>query len=250
MLALGTMRETLEGCAVKDAVKMWLRLGGRHLDLSKWYGTEKEVAEGLKAAGVLRKDVFLTAKVEGPIGYESTLRQVATYDLPNMGVDYFDLLLIHTPCVSYADFPNKCGLKDKQERLDTWRALEHLKAMGKVRAIGVSNFAMSQLQQLYHAGYHPAVNQVQWHLGYHNDTLLSAAMLGGTHIDRLCCAAVCSTPCLLEPPAGGNRVTELRSLASRCVNFRTFDSSQCEPEAATHTASLVFKQGRSLPDFC
>ena len=33
-----------------------------------------------------------------------------------------------------SDFPNKCGEQHQQERLDTWRGLSDLRAMGKVRA--------------------------------------------------------------------------------------------------------------------
>lgn len=183
MLAFGTMQSTLHGCSVQDAVKMWLKLGGRHLDMSKIYGTEKEVGQALKAAGVPRHELFLTAKIEGPIGYARTLEQVAKYDLADIGVTYFDLLLIHTPCPHMEDFPNKCGPKGSPERLDTWRALEHLKATGRARAIGVSNFDMDELQQLYDAGYNVSVNQVQWHLGYHDDALLRGARAHGTHLE-------------------------------------------------------------------
>merc|ERR1712124_129907 len=140
--------------------------------MSLLYKTQPDAGRGIKAAGVPRKDLFLTTKVEGPIGYNATIEQVVNIDLLQVGVDYFDLLLIHFPCKTFADFPNKCGSKYKQERLDRWRGLEYLKSMGKVRAIGISNFNQEQVEELIDAGYQPAVNQVQWHLGYHNDTFL------------------------------------------------------------------------------
>lgn len=172
MLAFGTMTISNTGCSVQSAVEQWLRLGGRHLDMSLMYHTQPEVGQGIQASGVPRKDLFLTTKVEGPIGYDSAISQVVDIDLKQVGVDYFDLVLIHFPCFSFKDFPNKCGSKFKQERLDTWHGLEYLRRTGKVRAIGVSNYNQEQLLELTNAGFRPAVNQVQWHLGYHNDTLL------------------------------------------------------------------------------
>lgn len=172
MLAFGTMTMSNPGCTVASAVEQWIRLGGQHIDMSLFYKTQPDAGRGIKASGVPRKDLFLTTKVEGPIGYNETIEQVMNIDLPQVGVEYFDLLLIHFPCKTFADFPDKCGSKFKQERLDTWRGLEYLKSMGKVRAIGISNFNQEQAEELINAGYQPAVNQVQWHLGYHNDTFL------------------------------------------------------------------------------
>jgi len=172
MLAFGTMTMSNKGCTVEGAVEQWIRLGGRHIDMSLLYKTQPDAGRGIKASGVPRKELFLTTKVEGPIGYNATIDQVINQDLPQVGVDYFDLLIIHFPCPTMADFPNKCGSKFKQERLDTWRGLEYLKSTGKVRAIGISNFNTEQTMELIGAGYRPMVNQVQWHLGYHNDTFL------------------------------------------------------------------------------
>ena len=44
---------------------------------------------------------------------------------------------------------------------ETWREMEKLVAAGKVKAIGVSNFTISKLEQLFKsAKIRPAVNQV------------------------------------------------------------------------------------------
>jgi len=182
MLAFGTMTMSNKGCAVKEAVQQWLQLGGRHVDMSLLYKTEPDAGEGIKASGLPRNELFLTTKIEGPIGFNQTLEQVSG-DLLKVGVEYFDLLLIHFPCPDFKDFPNKCNSTGKQERLDTWRGLEVLKSEGKVRAIGVSNFNQDQVEELTEAGYQPAVNQVQWHLGYHNDTFLHEMTKLGVHVE-------------------------------------------------------------------
>lgn len=183
MLAFGTMTVSNLGCTVDKAVEQWIRLGGRHIDMSLLYTTQPQAGQGIKASGVSRKDLFLTTKVEGPIGYNKTIYQVTKQDLFQVGVDHFDLLLMHWPCPDHKDFPNKCGPAHKDERLDTWRALEDLKSSNVTRAIGVSNFNEEQVQQLIDAGYQPAVNQVQLHLGYHNETFLAAMRRLGVKVE-------------------------------------------------------------------
>lgn len=183
MLAFGTMTVSNPGCTVQSAVEQWLRLGGRHVDMSLLYKTQPDAGRALKAVGLPREEVFLTTKVEGPIGYQQAIDQVVEVDLPMVGVDYFDLVLIHWPCPSKGDFPNKCGVAGAAERLDTWRGLEALRSAGKVRAIGVSNFDLDEVRQLTDAGHRPAVNQVQWHLGYHNDTFLVEMGKLGVHVE-------------------------------------------------------------------
>jgi len=64
-------------------------------------------------------------------------------------MDYVDLYLIHYPV---------------PERLRSWRVLEGLRANGKTRSIGVSNFTIRHLTELLaKTGTVPAVNQVELH---------------------------------------------------------------------------------------
>ena len=60
-----------------------------------------------------------------------------------------DLLLIHTPCLDFQDFPNKCGSKLQKERLDTWHGITELRKQGKVRAIGVTCLSSALFLMLY-----------------------------------------------------------------------------------------------------
>lgn len=182
MLAFGTMTISNPGCTVASAVEQWLRLGGRHIDMSRIYNTTVDAGKGIKNSGVPRKEIFLTTKVEGPIGMNQTIAQIEE-DLRKVGVDYFDLVLIHWPCPDRKDFPNKCGSLGMDERLATWLGLVQLQQAKKVRAIGVSNYNQEQVEELTSAGFQPAVNQVQWHLGYHNDTFLDAMGKLGVRVE-------------------------------------------------------------------
>jgi 2,5-diketo-D-gluconate reductase A len=82
------------------------------------------------------------------IGYEKTKRACES-SLKKLGLDYLDLYLIHFP---------------QGDAHSSWAAMEELYKEGKVRAIGVSNFNMDQIQDLLKQhSVEPAVNQVETH---------------------------------------------------------------------------------------
>mgnify|MGYP000677474319 FL=1 len=84
--------------------------------------------------------------------------------LKNLNLSYLDLFLIHWP--SSAHFFDATEPVSKEQKFsprveEVWRAMERLMEKGLVRAIGVSNFSLSQVQQLLQfAKIMPAVNQV------------------------------------------------------------------------------------------
>eukprot|EP00413_Alexandrium_margalefii_P047889 CAMPEP_0204585848 /NCGR_PEP_ID=MMETSP0661-20131031/47153_1 /ASSEMBLY_ACC=CAM_ASM_000606 /TAXON_ID=109239 /ORGANISM="Alexandrium margalefi, Strain AMGDE01CS-322" /LENGTH=310 /DNA_ID=CAMNT_0051595435 /DNA_START=79 /DNA_END=1011 /DNA_ORIENTATION=- len=184
MLALGTARVSLTGCSVQEAVEQWLALGGRHIDTAFDYGTQPDVGRALKATAVERREIFVTTKVPGPIGKREVMDLITKTSLPQLGLDYVDLVLIHFPCKPKSEFPDKCGRQEwHTERLATWEGLAELRSAGKIRAVGVSNYNTEHVAELAEAGARPAVNQVEWHLGYHNETLLAAMKTAGVHLE-------------------------------------------------------------------
>ncbi len=58
---LGTFR--LKGQQVIDSVTNGLELGYRHIDTAQIYGNEAEVGQAVTAAGLARKDLFVTTKI-------------------------------------------------------------------------------------------------------------------------------------------------------------------------------------------
>jgi len=183
MLAAGSASMSFKGCSVEAGVEQWLRLGGRHVDTANDYGTQPDVGRALKASGVPRKEVFLTTKIPGPIGRLAAMELILNTSLPHMGVDYIDLVLIHSPCLAREDQFDKCGDALKGARLETWQGLVELVKAGKIRAAGVSNFNKEQVAEILAAGGRPAVNQVEWHLGYHNEQLLAASKAAGVTLE-------------------------------------------------------------------
>jgi len=213
MIAFGSYRGSLTNCSVQEGIQQWLQLGGRHIDTAHDYGTEPDVGAAIKASGVERKEIFLTTKIPGPIGRGAVKDMVMNETLQKLGVDYIDLVLIHFPCVNMSDFPNKCGEQHQQERLDTWRGLSELRAMGKVRAIGVSNYNAEQVAEVVAEFKEaPAVNQVQWHLAYHNETLRLAMRKLGTTIEAW---ASLAGPTSAGVPAISLGDARLKALAQR-----------------------------------
>lgn len=152
-LGLGVFKVE-EGQELVNAVKTAITHGYRSIDTAAIYGNEVGVGQGVRQAmaetGVARENLFITSKVwNSELGYETT---IAAYEesLTKLGVDYLDLYLIHWPVAG----------KFK----DAWRALETLYKEGRVKAIGVSNFQIHQLEDLMKdAEINPMVNQVEYH---------------------------------------------------------------------------------------
>ena len=118
-MGLGTSGLTGKACV--DAVAAWLRLGGRYVDTALLYGNQREVGEGIRQSGVPREDVFLCTKVAffpadsdastwmfRDRGGAANLKggEEASLDLclEELGVGYVDLLLVHSPCTSAAEY--------------------------------------------------------------------------------------------------------------------------------------------------
>lgn len=62
-IGLGTFQGDEGNSKVKDAVKMALQLGYRHIDGASAYGNEKEIGEAIKESGIPRHEIFVTSKL-------------------------------------------------------------------------------------------------------------------------------------------------------------------------------------------
>jgi 2,5-diketo-D-gluconate reductase A len=124
------------------AVEAALATGYRHIDTAAVYGNEAEVGHALAASGVAREDVYVVTKLwNAEQGYEKAVKAFDT-SAESLGVEYVDLNLF----------------------LDSFKALAHLREQGRVRSIGVSNFATEHLRTLVErTGIVPAVNQIELH---------------------------------------------------------------------------------------
>jgi diketogulonate reductase-like aldo/keto reductase len=144
LLGLGVW-QVPEGAPTRRAVGWALEAGYRHVDTAQAYGNERGVGEALRDAGVPRQEVFLTTKFWP--GRRDPERELEV-SLARLGVDQVDLYLVHWP----AGGPTRA-----------WAGMERAARQGLARAIGVSNFAVADLDAvLAGATIPPAVNQVQF----------------------------------------------------------------------------------------
>jgi diketogulonate reductase-like aldo/keto reductase len=145
LLGFGTWQIT--GPQAYDAVRTALDVGYRHVDTATVYRNEEEVGRALADSGVPRDEVFVTTKVPP---HAEDARQVLETSLQKLGTDHLDLWLIH-------------WTEGDSIHEDLWRVLVEAKEAGRVRDVGVSNYALDQIDRLTHAtGEQPAVNQIEW----------------------------------------------------------------------------------------
>ncbi|GEO69255.1 aldo/keto reductase [Levilactobacillus acidifarinae] len=129
--------------AVSDA----LETGYRLIDTAAAYGNEEAVGAAIKKSTVDRDDIFVTSKLwVDHFTYEKATRGIDD-SLTKLGLDYLDLYLLHQP---YGDVAG------------AWRALVDAQKAGKIKSIGVSNFAPDQVMNLeLMSSVKPAVNQIE-----------------------------------------------------------------------------------------
>lgn len=148
LLGLGTWDLRGESCTrlVMEALAMGYRL----IDTAQMYDNETAVGKGLAQSRVPRDEVFLTTKIYRPSNSYCKAKQAIDASLLCLGVDYVDLLLLHEP---YREGP------------EMYRALEEAVHVGKVRAIGISNYNLSHyINFLAQCDIVPAVNQLECHI--------------------------------------------------------------------------------------
>jgi 2,5-diketo-D-gluconate reductase A len=152
----------IDDADAEQAVATALGAGYRHIDTAEGYrnevGVGKAVREFLDQSGHSRDDLFVTTKLfpgnadwgMPPKDYDAT---IASLDgsLQRLGLDHVDLYLIHAPF-------------NPDHRLEQWRALVELQRQGKARAIGVSNYNQSHIEEIRAAGLPlPVANQIELH---------------------------------------------------------------------------------------
>ncbi|OBG63736.1 MULTISPECIES: aldo/keto reductase [unclassified Mycobacterium] len=146
------------------AVKTALEIGYRHIDTAEMYGNEKQVAQGIRDAGLDRADVFVTSKLNNGFHKPDDARRAFDRTLQALDSDYVDLFLIHWPLPTLYD----------GDFVSTWKVLEEFARDGRARSIGVSNFQVAHLQRLAEeTDTVPSVNQIELHPYFGNTEVRS-----------------------------------------------------------------------------
>ncbi|CAM6020146.1 unnamed protein product [Sphagnum balticum] len=233
-VGLGTWQA--DGASCQAAVATALEVGYRHLDCAHLYGNENDVGQALSEAlnggvpGLKREDLFVTSKLWCTTNTPKRIGRAVEISLKNLGLQYLDLYLMHWPVFSplgdATDPPSHRSdelLKPPPRRMEaTWRAMEELVSKGLVRAIGLSNFNITQMEEiLSYAKIVPAVNQVELHPFWRQDKLVHYCHSKGIHLSA-------HTP--LGIPGGR----------------ASGPASSCEDAVESPAASIVYSRSRSV----
>jgi len=121
------------------ALRAAFEAGITTIDTAEYYGnghSERVIGEAL--ADVREQVVYATKVFSNHLKYEQVM-EACHRSLKNLKTDYIDLYQIHWPAGSWGT--------EHVPIEETMGALNDLKAQGKIRAIGVSNFSRAQLEE-------------------------------------------------------------------------------------------------------
>ena len=163
------------------AVRSAIEIGYRHIDTAQAYANEEGVGEGLRTCDLPRNEVFVTTKVAAELKDYASAAASIDESLRKLGLDYIDLVIIHSP-QPWMEF--RGPKRYFEENKEVWRALEDAYEAGKVKAIGVSNFLRDDLQNLLNGcRIKPMVNQILLHTGQTPLKLLAFCKENGIQIE-------------------------------------------------------------------
>jgi diketogulonate reductase-like aldo/keto reductase len=148
-LAQGRHPEAVE----EEALRTGLSLGMTLIDTAEIYGSGRSEKLIGRAIAGQRDRVFLVSKVWPNHVTGNGIARACEASLARLGTDYLDLYLLH--------WPN--GVTDLAAVV---AGFENLRAAGKIRAWGVSNFNVSQMEDLVHVpdGHRCSTNQVPYNV--------------------------------------------------------------------------------------
>ncbi|PZQ57813.1 MAG: 2,5-diketo-D-gluconic acid reductase [Phenylobacterium zucineum] len=197
------------------AVKAAVAAGYRHFDTAQAYANERGVGDGVRESGLSRDALFVTTKLVAESKSYADAKARIDGSLKAMGLDHIDLMLIHSP-QPWAEFRE--GDRYFEGNLEAWRALEEAYAAGKLRAIGVSNFERTDLDNLIDNGsVAPMVDQVLAHVGNTPFDLIDYARSKGVLVEAY--SPVAHGAVLKNPELAAMAEAYGVSVAQLCIRY-------------------------------
>ena len=138
---------------------------------------------------VKREDLFITGKLWNSDHDVEIVPKACEHSLSNLGLDYFDLYLIHFPiCWKHTGIATPSWGSSElgtTPLIDTWKAMEELVEKGICKSIGVSNYPMMLMHDLVtQAKVQPACNQIEVHAYYQRESLVNYCLARNVSIHR------------------------------------------------------------------
>ena len=179
-LGLGTW--FIDDADAADAVKAAAEIGYRHFDTAQAYGNERGVGEGIRTCGLKRDELFVVSKVAAEHKTYDSAKQSIDETLLKTGLDYLDMMIIHSP-QPWAEV-NQSENRYVEGNREAWRALEDAYNEGKLKAIGVSNFQIGDIESLVEtAKIKPMVNQILLHISNTPSELVNYCKANGIVVE-------------------------------------------------------------------
>jgi alcohol dehydrogenase (NADP+) len=175
VVGLGTFgNDRYSGAVIADAVEDAIMLGYRHIDCASVYGNEAEVGRALRkvmAGGVKREELWITSKLWNDKHAEKDVIPSCEKSLKELGLDYLDSYLVHWPFPNFHAKGVDVSSRDPNAKpyihenyMRTWRQLEKLVDLKRVRHIGTSNMTIPKLKLLLRdARIKPVTNELELH---------------------------------------------------------------------------------------
>jgi alcohol dehydrogenase (NADP+) len=170
-LGLGTWKS--KPGEVKQAIIEAIKCGYKHIDCAAVYGNEKEIGEAFTYCFnnnlVKREDLWITSKLWNNSHKKEHVTPALKQTLADLQLDYLDLYIIHWPIAIKNETLYPTDASDyisltEIPIIETWGMMEEAKKNGLTKHIGVSNFSILKLKDLYSkATIKPEVNQVELH---------------------------------------------------------------------------------------
>lgn len=157
-------------------LRPWLKAGGTGIDTAFDYGDQSDIGKILREEGIPRDSLFITSKIPAGFGNETDCTadpnvalRYARENLREIGLDYFDLLLLHAPCGRRQ--PKLTPAERTAANAALWQGMVMAREANMTRAIGVSNYVSDDLEKLPEPL--PAVNQCNMGVSSHDDDTIT-----------------------------------------------------------------------------
>jgi len=174
VIGLGTWQA--RGGDVERALNIALEAGYRHIDTAYIYNNEAEIGKVLKqwldSGKLKREDIFIVTKLPPSGMQKDQVEKYLNSSLNSLGLQYVDLYLIHSPR-GYRVINGQRQPNNNVDHLGIWSEMERMVELGKTKAIGLSNYDESQIENIRkHAKIQPSNLQVELHTYYQQKPLV------------------------------------------------------------------------------